>query len=134
MSSSCALSAGLHYTGLDTGLKYDILTPGSEVSDSLGNSASADLPLPVFRGRALWRMGGVFYVDAMVQCFALSIDEYDGSIVNHRAAVAWQLRKWVGIGVGYDSFSVDVDTDKDGFRGSVDWTCEGPQIFYNVSL
>ncbi len=56
-----SLSAGLHYTGLDTGLKYKVLTPGSEVSDSLGNSASADLPLPVFGGHALWHIGGDFY-------------------------------------------------------------------------
>jgi hypothetical protein len=129
-----ALSAGLHWTALDTGLKYKLLTPGSEVSDSIGNSASVDLPLPVFGGHALWRMGGDFYLDAMVQWFALSIDEYDGGLINYRAAVIWQPSKWVGIGVGYDSFNIDVDVDKSSFKGSLDWTYAGPQIFYNVSF
>lgn len=97
-----ALSAGLHYTSVDAGLTYNVLTPGSEVSDSVGNSASADLPLPVFGGRALWLIGGDFHLDTMVQWLALSIDE--------------------------------LDVDKDSFKGSLDWTYEGPQIFYNVSF
>jgi hypothetical protein len=54
--------------------------------------------------------------------------------MNYRAAVVWQPKKWVGIGLGYDSFNVDVDIDKDSFHGSLDWTYEGPQLFYNVSF
>jgi len=128
------LSAGLHWAAFEASIKTDIQTPGGEASDTLGGKASVDLPLPVFGGRALWRMGGDFYLDAMVQWFALSIDEYDGSIMNYRAALVWQPSKWVGLGVGYDSFNVDLDVDKDKFHGSIDWTYSGPQVFYNISF
>jgi len=129
-----ALSAGLHWAAFESSIKTDIQTPGGSASDTLGGKVSVDMPLPVFGGRALWRMGGDFYLDAIVQWFALSIDEYDGSILNYRAAVVWQPKKWVGVGIGYDSFKVDVDVDADKFNGSMDWTYSGPQIFYNVSF
>ena len=40
----------------------------------------------------------------------------------------------VGVGVGYERFTVDVDVDKDSFNGSLDWTYDGPMIFYNASF
>jgi len=128
------LSAGLHWAAFEASIKADVQTPGGGTAGQIGGKASVDLPLPVFGGRALWRMGGDFYLDAMVQWFALSIDEYDGSIINYRAALLWQPSKWVGLGIGYDSFNVDVDVDKDKFLGSIDWTYSGPQVFYNVSF
>lgn len=128
------LAAGLHWAAFEASIKTDIQTPGGSTSDTLGGKVSVDLPLPVFGGRALWRMGGDFYLDAMVQWFALSFDEYDGSIFNYRAGLLWQPSKWVGLGIGYDSFKVDLDIDKDKFKGSLEWTYSGPQIFYNVSF
>lgn len=129
-----ALSAGLHWVSTDFKLRYKILTPGSTVEDTVGRDSSTDLPLPVFGGRALWHMGHDFYLDATVQWFALSIDEYDGDLINYRAAVIWQPKKWIGVGIGYDSFDVNLDIDKDKFKGSVEWTYQGPQIFYNVNF
>jgi hypothetical protein len=96
--------------------------------------ASVDAPLPVIGLRGMWRIGGNFYVDAQAQYFALSFDDFDGSIVNYRAAFIWQPSKYVGIGLGYDSFTIDVDVEKDRFTGSMDWTYEGPQAFFNVSF
>ena len=79
-------------------------------------------------------MGHNFYLDAYAQYFALSIDNIDGSIVNYRAAVIWQPKKWVGLGIGYDNFNIDVDISKPRFDGSLDWTYSGPQAFFNVSF
>ena len=129
-----ALTAGIHYTTFEAKLTADVQTPGGGVSDQLGGKASVGAPLPVFGARALWHLGGNFYLDAMAQWFALSIDQYDGSLVNYRAALLWQPKKWVGLGVGYDSFNVDVDVDKDTFRGTLDWTYEGPQVFFNFGF
>lgn len=128
------LSAGLHWATFEASLKADIQTPGGGTSGTLGGTASVDLPMPVFGGRVLWRIGGDFYLDAMAQWFSLSFDEYDGSITNYRAALVWQPKKWAGIGLGYDSFTVDVDVDGDKFKGSMDWTYQGPQVFYNISF
>jgi len=129
-----ALTAGIHYTTFEAKLTADIETPGGDVGGTLGGKASVDAPLPVFGARGMWRFGGDFYLDAMVQWFALSIDQYDGSLVNYRAALIWQPKQWVGIGIGYDYFNVDVDVKKDSFKGTMDWTYDGPQIFYNIGF
>jgi hypothetical protein len=129
-----ALTAGIHYTTFEARLTADVLTPGGDLSGTLGGKASVDAPLPVFGARGMWRLGGDFYLDAMIQWFALSIDEYSGSILNYRGVVVWQPRQWVGIGAGYDSFQVDVDVDKDSFTGTMDWNYHGPQIFFSVGF
>jgi hypothetical protein len=130
-----ALTAGLHYTTFAATLTADADTGGGGgASGTVGSKASVGAPLPVFGGSGLWRLGRSFYLNAQVQWFALSIDEYDGRILNYRADVVWQPRKWIGIGVGYDYFNVNLDVDTSKFSGSLDWTYQGPQIFFNFGL
>jgi hypothetical protein len=129
-----ALTAGLHYTTFEAKLAVDLNTSVGDLQDRRGGKATLDVPMPVFGARGMWRLGGDFYLDAMLQWFALSIDEYSGSLVNYRAAAIWQPKRWVGVGVGYDHFNVDVDINKKGFKGTMDWTYSGPQIFFNAGF
>jgi len=124
-------SIGLHYTKLEASLTGD----GGGGTASLGGTASVDAPLPVIGLHGMWRMGSSnFYLDGHAQYFALSFDDFDGSIVNYRAAFIWQPKKYIGIGLGYDSFTIDVDVEKERFTGSMDWTYSGPQAFFNFSF
>ena len=129
-----AVTAGIHWTTFEAKLTANLDTSVGDLQGQLGGKASADAPLPVFGARGMWRLGGDFYLEAMVQWFALSIDQYSGGLVNYRGALIWQPRQWVGIGVGYDSFNVDVDVKKKNFKGTMDWTYQGPQVFFNVGF
>jgi hypothetical protein len=129
-----ALSAGVHYTSFVAKLKVNVDTTGGSGGAELGGKASVGAPLPVFGGHGLWHLGKNFYADAQVQWFALSMGGYDGSILNYRGAVYWQPKKWGGIGVGYDSFNVDLKVKKDKFTGKMDWTYQGPQLFFNFTF
>lgn len=80
-------------------------------------SGTVGLPLPVVSLRGLWILSHDFWLDASVQYFALSIDEYDGSLADFRVAAIWQPKSWLGVGVGYNQFGVDVDVDKGRFDG-----------------
>jgi hypothetical protein len=122
---------GVHYTTFGATLKAQV--PGGP-SGTLGGKASVNAPLPVFGLRGMWRLGRDFYLDAQAQYFALAIDNVDGRLLNYRAAVTWQPRKYLGIGLGYDSFNVEVDVEKPRFTGTMDWTYEGPQVFFNFAL
>ena len=64
----------------------------------------------------------------------MSIDEYDGSLQDYRVAVVWQPGKWLGVGLGYNQFNVDVDVEKERFDGSLDWTYRGPMLFYSATF
>jgi hypothetical protein len=123
---------GLHYTTFDASLKAKSTATGGVLD--LSNSASVDAPLPVIGARGLWKLPHNFFVDAQAQFFALSIDEYDGSLQDYRLMLTWQPKPWAGIGIGYNAFRVDVDVDKDSFNGSLDWTYDGPMIFYSASF
>jgi len=128
------LSAGVHYTTFDASIRATIDSPVGGGSETVGSKASVDAPLPVFGARGMWHLGRNFYLDAQVQYFALAIDQYDGSLVNYRGAIIWQPRKWLGIGAGFDSFNVDVKVDGDNLRGRLDWTYQGPQVFFNFAF
>lgn len=127
-------SIGLHYTSMDASLKAEAATSGGTLTADIDNSASVDAPLPVIGLRGMWNLSHNFWLDATAQFFALSIDDYDGNLQDYRVLLTWQPRKWAGIGVGYNRFSVDVDVDKTDFNGSLDWTYSGPIIYYSASF
>lgn len=125
---------GLHYTTFDAGLTATVSAPGGSGTREIGGTASVDAPLPVIGVHALWRMFGSFYLEGQAQAFAMSMDEYDGQILNFRGALIWQPMELLGIGVGYDYFNVDLDIDRPRFDGSMDWTYSGPQFFVSMSF
>jgi len=126
---------GVHYTDLSLAVKGQARIEGQEpVSGSIRRSASVGAPLPVVGLRGLWDVSHDLWIDASVQYFALSIDEYDGSVLDYKLALMWQPKKWVGLGAGYNAFAVDLDIDTGDFNGSLDWTYKGPMIFYSVAF
>ena len=124
-------TAGIHYTDLSLSLKGQALDQGGGTRE-VKKEGSVAVPLPVFGGHFLWRMGGDFWLDTSAQWFALSIDQYDGSVWDLKLDALWQPNKWVGIGVGYNSFKIDVNANTDKFDGKLNWEYTGPRIFYNI--
>ena len=125
-------SIGLHYAGIDASLKAERTATGEVINRS--NDASVDVPLPVIGLRGLWKLPHNFYVDAQGQYFALAIDEYDGNVQDYRLMLTWQPKAWLGLGVGYNMFKVDLDVEKDKFNGSLAWKYDGPMVFYSASF
>jgi len=127
-------SIGLHYTDLSASLKATVDLPEGSGTESIKHSASVGAPLPVIGLRGTWVLPYNLSIDASGQFFALSIDQYDGDLQDYRVVLNWQPKKWVGLGVGYDYFAVNVDVDTDNFKGKLDWKYRGPMIFYSVSF
>jgi hypothetical protein len=127
-------SIGLHMADLSMKLSAKAETSGGQLDEDISREASANAPLPVIGLRGLWALPNNFWIDASAQYFALSIDEFDGSLTDYKVVVLWQPKKWLGIGVGYNQFGVDVDIDKDRFNGQLDWTYSGPMISYSATF
>jgi hypothetical protein len=123
-------TAGIHYTDLSLSLSADV--NDGEITRNVKKEGSVGLPLPVFGGHFLWRMGGDFWLDTSAQWFGLSIDEYSGSIWDLKLDALWQPNKWVGIGVGYNVFKIDVNANTDKFDGNLNWEYSGPRAFYSI--
>jgi hypothetical protein len=122
-------SIGVHYTELELTLSAEAEASGGTLAADISETGNVGAPLPVIGLRGLWALPRDFWLDLSAQYFALEIDEYDGSLVNLRAIVLWQPSQWLGIGLGYDRFAVDLNVAKDRFDGSLDWTYQGPMIF-----
>ena len=130
------LSAGLHYTSFSAELTGTVSTPGGVGTRAGGSERSVGAPLPVIGARGMWNLGGNWWLDGQIQFFRMDLDGVDGNILNYRAAFIWQPKKWLGLGAGYDSFGIDVDLESRGdrLRGSIDWTYQGPQVFFNFAF
>ena len=127
-------SFGVHYTSLEASLAGQAFVGEETAPIDYKKEGSVDLPLPVFGISGLWRLPQNFWIQASAQYFALSIDEYDGNIQDYRVLLNWQPSKWLGVGIGYDMFKVDVDVEKEKFNGSLDWKYDGPMLFYSISF
>jgi hypothetical protein len=125
---------GLHYTDLSLAIEGEGTVGGQPVAGDVREEGSVDAPLPVIGLRGLWNLTHAFWLDASAQFFALSIDDIDGNLQDYRFAVLWQPKPWLGVGIGYNQFTIDVDVEKTRFDGSLDWTYRGPMLFYSASF
>lgn len=129
-----AASVGVHYTDLEASIAGTVRTPAGTASRSASREASVGAPLPVAGLRGTWALPGNLWLGASAQFFKLSVGDYDGSLQDLRVALHWQPKRWLGIGVGYNRFRLDVDATAKDFTGTLDWVYEGPIVFYNVSF
>jgi hypothetical protein len=127
-------SIGLHLAQFTAGMSAQVDAGGDEGTVEIGDEGDLNAPLPVIGGRAIWRIGGDFWLDAMVQFFALEYENVDGRLIDTRIGLLWQPKDWAGIGIGYNRFDIDVDVERNRFTGKLEWVYDGPQIFYNVSF
>ena len=127
-------SIGLHVADMSLRLAAKAETSNGQLSGDIERDASVAAPLPVIGVRGIWALPHNFWIDVSAQYFALSIDEFDGNLTDFRVGVTWQPSKWLGVGLGYNQFSVDVDIDKPRFNGNLDWTYSGPMIYYSATF
>lgn len=95
-------------------------------------SGVAPLPLLGLEGRfdftPRWSM------EARVQYLTADIEEVDGSILDARAALTWRANPHLVFGLGYRSFTIDIDSADEGTPGMVDMSIAGPTLFIRASL
>ena len=135
-SYELAASAGLHYADYEATLGATVTASGtgSAADRRIEKTGSVGAPLPVFGLRGTWLLSRTFSIDVSGQYFSLTYGDFDGNLQDYRVLVNWQPTSWLGLGVGYDRFSFDVDVESDNFRGKMDWSYQGPMIFYSVSF
>ena len=127
-------SFGFHLAQFEVGMTADVDTGGGGGTVEIGDKGELNAPLPVIGGRVIYRIYRDFWIDAMVQFFALEYENVDGRLIDTRLGVTWQPKDWLGIGVGYNRFDMDVDVTKNRYTGKLDWVYDGPMIFYSVAF
>ena len=112
-----AASAGVHYADYEATLGDATATgTGGTADRRIEKSGSVGAPLPVFGLRGAWLLSETVSIDVSVSSSPLSYGDFDGNIQDYRSLLNWQPKSWLGLGVGYDRFAVNVDVEGDNFR------------------
>ena len=102
---------------------------------AISESVRTNAPLPVLGLRGRWRLADNVYAVAHAQYFKLAFDGYDGDIRDYEASLIWQVRRHVGLGVAYNLFATQLDSeDRDHFEGHLRWQYSGAQLFMRMSF
>jgi hypothetical protein len=95
-------------------------------------SGVAPLPLAGLEGR--YDFNDRWSAEGRLQYLTADIDEVDGEILDVRAAVTWRMNPYFLFGLGYRTFSINVDSRDQDTPGLVDMTIDGPVLFMRASL
>jgi hypothetical protein len=95
-------------------------------------SGVAPLPLAGLEGR--YDLTDRWAFEGRIQYLTADIDEVDGEILDGRAAVTWRMNPYLVFGLGYRTFTIEVDSRDPDTPGFVEMSMDGPLLFMRASL
>ncbi len=120
------VSAGLSYFSFETSI--------SEAGSPEIERLSASAPLPTFGAFATALIKGKWQLSADARVFALDFDRYDGFMSYASVGLERKFGDIVGVGVGYDFYSLNLSVNKLGDTGAFDFVYQGPKLFVNLAF
>ncbi len=132
-SFELAAGIGVHYTKMSIELDgtATVTPPGGPPMTVNGEAkqASVPAPLPVIGLRMGWAFTDHFMLDAQVQAFDLSYDQFNGHWTDAKVGVSYLINKHFGVGIGYDDFSTHLSVSKASFEGQLNLGYRGGLIY-----
>ena len=128
-----AASAGLHVTGIDSGLS-EILTSGGAISATNVQIAKATAPLPVVGISGAVALGPRWALFGRGQIFRLQFDQTEGALDHFSISLENDLSNHFGWGIAYDYFEIDVRQRERLWRGHAKVRFQGPLIFAKLNF
>jgi hypothetical protein len=119
---------GLHVLSYEASLSS--LTLGTEGGNVLA-------PLPVVSVYGGFAMNEHWSVQARLDVFSLTYQQYHGSITSVGLDVLYQPFRHVGFGVGYRALVIDFQADSTGlgsFQGKYNQTLQGPAMYVTLTF
>jgi hypothetical protein len=133
-----AAGVGIHYTKMSIDLSgtATVTQPdGSTMTvQAEAKEASVPAPLPVIGLRMGWAFTDHFMLDAQVQAFDLSYDQFNGHWTDFKVGVSYLINKHFGVGIGYDDFSTHLSLSKSTFEGQLSVGYRGGLIYLRGAI
>ncbi|RKX35243.1 MAG: hypothetical protein DRP71_04310 [Verrucomicrobia bacterium] len=126
--SELAVALGFHLTQMSAGIGLKVAAGGEEAS------GSKDMDLPVIPLPSLglyWgiRLGEKWTVRLRGDFFALTYDDYSGSLISARAEGLYDFSDHWGVGAGLNYYELSIEADKERFTGKTEFGYWGPNLF-----
>jgi len=91
-------------------------------------------PLPVIGVEGRYAFDDRWSAEGRLQYLRANIEDVDGEILDARLAVTWRLNPYLMFGLGYRSYTINVDSRDADTPGVVDMSIAGPLLFMRASL
>jgi hypothetical protein len=91
-------------------------------------------PLPLLGVEGRYAFDDRWSAEGRLQYLQANIDDVDGSILDARLAVTWRVNPYLVFGLGYRSYTIDVDSRDVDTPGLVEMSIAGPLLFMRASL
>ena len=129
-------------------VKNDRLEAGASIGfDIVGFEAEATVPArlrsereersgpaPLVGLDVAGRIRGPWYAEARVQYLKATVGDVDGSLIAFEVNGLYRLHRNITLGLGYNSFDVDIDSRDAGDSGRLKLGTAGPQLFARVGF
>jgi hypothetical protein len=100
----------------------------------LRESESGVAPLPLIGIEGRYDFYDRWSAEGRLQYLTANIEDVDGSIIDARLAVTWRMNPYLAFGLGYRTFSFDVDSQNEDDPGRVKMKINGPLLFMRANL
>ena len=120
------IGVGLHWLSIGAFIERDLIINFGETS-----AVSTSGPLPNIGTWYYYSPSEKWYVGGRLDWFEASVGDYSGGLVNFAFGANYQLFEHFGVGVKYQIFTLDLDVDKNGWRGRAEAEYAG--LFLHIS-
>ena len=130
------LAFGLALSFQDIGIGLRGTVAGQPLE--FGETESVLAPLPTFTGRFAYAITPKWIVSTNIGYFTIDLgsagDELSGDVIAGNVGVNWQLLQHFNLGLLYQWFDVDVKTERKQRQSSIEYTYNGPVLFFGTSF
>lgn len=91
-------------------------------------------PLPTIGAFGQWEPAERLTLSGRLDWLSLTIDDYNGRLINAEAAVAYRLFKHLDAGVAYRYVDYRLGVNQDDWNGRVQYEFSGPSIFLRAGF
>ncbi len=129
-------SFGFHWFAMDFEVTGSASLPGGDADADA--SASADVPLPLFGLRYDYYINQRWKTSVHGEIFALELTDelfhFSGHLYNIRVSADYWVTNNFGIGAAVNWFDIDAKVDDSEWRGEIEYSYFGPQIYIQARL
>ncbi|MGI9309395.1 MAG: hypothetical protein ACR2P6_09035 [Gammaproteobacteria bacterium] len=119
-----AASLGAYYLNLDASIE--------EQGGGAREADSGEAPLPVVGASFQYKIVPSLTLSLGGKYFGVEVDDIDGSLVNYGAGIQWDPIRFIGIGLAYDYFELDADSENEDFLGEFNMEYKGPRAYLTL--
>lgn len=121
------LGAGLHWMEIGAFLEGEVILEEGGTGFQKGD-VDAAFPLPNIGAWYMYSWSPKWIAQVRADWLSVSIGDYSGGLWSGSAGIHFQAFERIGFGLSYSNFNLDVDVDKENWRGSAETQQHGPRL------